>query len=233
MKFGHIIKNNSIHKKMIRFKFLSIMFIMALLYSCDDSTPNIGGSTIPEGDHILSDTASYEITTKSILVDSVYARTRTACLGSYTDPVFGEFTADFMAQFTCTDDFEFPETMQDVKGLDLFVQYTKFYGDSLAAMKMQIDTLSKVIPEESNANFYTSINPDNYYNKNAAPIVSITYSAGGESVDTVFSSNGTKVYNQTIKLPIALGQYMKDKYKADKNNYKDASQFIKNVLKMI
>ena len=90
-KFGQIVKNNPIPIKMIRFKFLSILFVMALLYSCDDTTPGIGTSTIPEEDHILSDTASYEITTKSILVYSVYARTRTAYLGRYTDPVFGEF----------------------------------------------------------------------------------------------------------------------------------------------
>lgn len=231
MKCGRIIKNNSIPQKMIRFKFLSIIFIMAMLYSCDDSTPNLGNTTIPDSDHILSDTASYEVTTKSLLMDSVYARTRTACLGRYTDPVFGEFTADFMAQFTCTDNFEFPETLQEVKGVDLFVQYLGFYGDSLAAMKMEIDTLSKVIPEESKTNFYTSINPADFYNKNAAPIKSVTYSAGGESVDTIFTSSGSKIYNQTIKLPLDFGQYMYNKYKEDKNNYKDAAQFIKNVLK--
>lgn len=230
-KFGQIVKNNPIPIKMIRFKFLSILFVMALLYSCDDTTPGIGKSTIPEEDHILSDTASYEITTKSILVDSVYARTRTAYLGRYTDPVFGKFNADFMAQFTCTDNFEFPETMQNVNKLDLFVQYTGFYGDSLAAMKMQSDTLNRVIPEEAKSNFYTSIDPSKYYNKNASPIASVTYSAGGASVDTIFTSGTTKVYNQTVKLPLSLGKFMQDKYKENKNNYKDASQFIKNVLK--
>ena len=72
----------------------------------------------------------YDVTTRSILADSVYARTSTAYLGRYTDPQFGEFTSDFIAQFNCTDDFEFPEAVQEITGLTLFVQYTKFFGDS-------------------------------------------------------------------------------------------------------
>ncbi len=216
---------------MIRFRFLSIFFIIAALCSCDDTTPDIGGSTIPGGDHIDSKAQDYSVTTNSILMDSVYARTSTAYLGRYTDPVFGEFTADFMAQFTCLDDFKFPEHLQEISGLNLFLQYGSFYGDSLALMKMQIDTLNRVIPEVSSANFYTSINPSQYIDKNAAPLITQGYSAGGPSVDTIFTSNGSKVYNQTIKLPKSLGDFMYKKYTEDKNNYKDAEAFIKNVLK--
>ena len=36
---------------------------------------------------------------------------------------------------------------------------------------------------------------------------------------------------QNIDLPISLGEHMYNKYKENKNNYKDAEQFIKNVLK--
>ena len=97
----------------MKIKYLCALLLAALTYSCDDTTPGIGDTTIPDGDHIQAGGKIYDVTTRSILADSVYARTSTAYLGRYTDPQFGEFTSDFIAQFNCTDDFEFPEAVQD------------------------------------------------------------------------------------------------------------------------
>ena len=216
----------------MKIKYLCALLLAALTYSCDDTTPGIGDTTIPDGDHIQAGGKIYDVTTRSILADSVYARTSTAYLGRYTDPQFGEFTSDFIAQFNCTDDFEFPEAVQEITGLTLFVQYTKFFGDSLNSMRMRIDTLDKVIPEGDLNTFYTNVNPDNYYNENAKPIAEKAYSAGGTDAhltDTLSS----RYYTQTIKLPTNLGKFMYEKYKEDKNNYKNADAFIKNVLKGI
>ena len=216
----------------MKIKYLCALLLAALTYSCDDTTPGIGDTTIPDGDHIQAGGKIYDVTTRSILADSVYARTSTAYLGRSTDPQFGEFTSDFIAQFNCTDDFEFPEAVQEITGLTLFVQYTKFFGDSLNSMRMRIDTLDKVIPEGDLNTFYTNVNPDNYYNENAKPIAEKAYSAGGTDAhltDTLSS----RYYTQTIKLPTNLGKFMYEKYKEDKNNYKNADAFIKNVLKGI
>ena len=131
----------------MKIKYLYAWLIAAVLFSCDDSTTGIGDSTISAGDKINSGVATYNVSTRSILADSVYARTNTAYLGKYTDPQFGEFTADFIAQFNCTDNFTFPETIQEITGIQLKLYYTSFFGDSLNAMRMQIDTLNKVIPE--------------------------------------------------------------------------------------
>ena len=91
----------------MKIKYLCALLLAALIYSCDDSTTGIGTDLIPGGDKIPANTDSYEFTTKSLLADSVYARTSTAYLGRYTDEQFGEFTADFIAQFTCMDNFKF------------------------------------------------------------------------------------------------------------------------------
>ena len=93
----------------MKIKYLCALLLAALIYSCDDSTTGIGTDLIPGGDKIPANTDSYEFTTKSLLADSVYARTSTAYLGRYTDEQFGEFTADFIAQFTCMDNFKFEE----------------------------------------------------------------------------------------------------------------------------
>lgn len=216
----------------MKIKYLCALLLAALVYSCDDTTPGIGDSTIAGGDSIPAGAAMYKVATQSILVDSVYARTSTAYLGRYTDPQFGEFTADFITQFYCTDDFEFPESMEEVTGLTLFIQYASFYGDSLNAMRMQIDTLDKVIPEKDLNTFYTSVDPQNYYNENAKPIAVKAYSAAGKDAQVTDTLN-SRYYTQTVKLPTSLGKFMYDKYKEDKNNYKNAEYFINNVLKGI
>lgn len=216
----------------MKFNYFFALLLAVVAYSCDDSTPDIGSSTIPEGDHIVSGTANYQVQTRSLLMDSIYARTSTAYLGKYTDPQYGEFTADFIAQFNCTDDFEFPETVEEVTGVRLFIQYSTFFGDSINAMRMQIDTLDRVIPENNQKTFYTNMDPMEYYNESAAPLASIGYSATGVGVhDTIYSS--TRVITQSIELPKGLAVHMYDKYTEDKNNYKDAEKFIQNVLKGI
>ena len=92
----------------MKLKYLYILIAATLIYSCDDTTNGIGDSTIAANDSIPTGAATYFAQTKSIIADSVYARTSTAYLGKYTDPQFGEFSADFIAQFNCNDNFEFP-----------------------------------------------------------------------------------------------------------------------------
>ena len=223
----------------MKLKYLYALLLPALIYSCDDSTTGIGDSTIAAGDSIPAGAAVYKAHTRSILADSVYARTSTAYLGKYTDPQFGEFTADFIAQFNCTDNFEFPENVQEITGLQLRMFYETYFGDSLNAMRLQVDTLSKVIPEKELKTFYTSVDPAQYFNPDSKPVARKAFAARGAatkdstiiSYDNYGNAEPYSYYWQDVKLPTALGQHMYDKYKENKNNYKDAEQFIKNVLK--
>ena len=223
----------------MKLKYLYVGLLAALIYSCDDATTGIGDSTIAAGDSIPAGAAVYDVYTRSILADSVYARTSTAYLGKYTDSQFGEFSADFIAQFNCTDNYEFPETVQEITGIQMRMYYEKFFGDESNAMRMQIDTLDKVIPEKELSTFYTSVDPTQYYDENSKPIARKAFAATGASVndttivnyDSWGNPTSTSYYWQDVKLPTSLGQYMYDKYKEDKNNYKNAENFIKNVLK--
>ena len=223
----------------MKLKYLCIGLLSAMIYSCDDATTGIGDSTIAAGDSIPAGAAIYDVYTRSILADSVYARTSTAYLGKYTDPQFGEFSADFIAQFNCTDNFEFPETVQEITGIQMRMFYDKYFGDSLNAMRLQIDTLDKVIPEKELSTFYTSVDPTQYYNENSTPVARKAFAARGSSAsdttmvsyDSYGNASYYSYYWHDVKLPLSLGQHMFDKYKEDKNNYKNAEQFIKNVLK--
>lgn len=214
----------------MKIKILCILLLSALVYSCDDSTVGIGNGIMPNGDRIPANTDSYEFTTRSLLADSVYARTSTAYLGRYTDEQYGEFSADFMAQFTCPDDFEMSEDITSVKSVKLYLFYDSFFGDSLNAMRLQVDTLDKIIPEKDLSVSYTSINPKDYYNEKAKPLAVKAYSALGPSVDSVYTSG---LVLQSIKLPNQLGEHLLSRYKENKLYFKDAEAFTRNVLKGI
>ena len=223
----------------MKLRYLYALLLSTLFFSCDDSTTGIGDSIIATGDVIPAGTATYNVKTQSILADSVYARTSTAYLGKYTDPKFGEFNADFIAQFNCTDNYEFPKTVQEVTGLQLRMYYASYFGDSLNAMRLQVDTLNKVIPEKELSTFYTSVNPAEYYNPQAKPLAKKAFAARGASAaDSVYVSydnygysSNYSYYWQDVKLPTSLGQYMYDKYAENKKHYENAENFIKNVLK--
>ena len=62
----------------MKLKYLYILILSTLIYSCDDTTTGIGDSTIGTGDPIPAGTRFYKASTRSILADSVYARTSTA-----------------------------------------------------------------------------------------------------------------------------------------------------------
>lgn len=223
----------------MKLKYLYIGLLSALIYSCDDATTGIGDSTIAASDSISAGVSVYDVYTRSILADSVYARTSTAYLGKYTDPHFGEFSADFITQFNCTDNFEFPETIQEITSINMRMFYDSYFGDATNAMRMQIDTLDKVIPEKELSTFYTSVDPTQYYNENSNPVARKAFAARGASAsdttivnyDSFGNPTSYSYYWQDVKLPLTLGQHMFNKYKEDKNNYKNAETFIKNVLK--
>ena len=69
----------------MKLKYLYALLLPAMICSCDDATTGIGDSTIASGDPIPAGAAVYDVPTRSILADSVYARTSTAYLGKYTE----------------------------------------------------------------------------------------------------------------------------------------------------
>lgn len=221
------------NEKMIsmKAKYICAALLALIFFSCDDSTPDIGRTTIAGNDSIPAGIASYEVTTRSILADSVFARSNTSYLGRFTDPEFGEFSSDFIAQFNCTDGFVFPDNTIGISQLDLTINYETFFGDSTASMRVQVDTLDKVIPEGDRLTYYTSINPEDYYDQNAEPIGSKAFAATGMSVDTVYTSGTTRIYEQKVNLPLSLGEYLYNKFLENKDYFKDSEAFIQNVLR--
>lgn len=232
----------------MRLKFLAAIALAATLYSCDDTTTGIG-DFVADADEITASAQTFEATTKTLKYtdlnpDGVFSRTSNAYLGKFTDPDFGTYTTDFITQINCTEDFEFPETMQDIVSTTLELSYSSFFGDSLAPMRVRVDLLNQAIDDtgEDLGLYYTSYNPENFYNKNEEALAEQDYAVRDnswteEEIDSIKSANG--YYPPLIidldKAKKAKGEetfsaYLKRKYNEDKNNFKDSYSFIHNVL---
>lgn len=237
----------------MKLKFLAAVGLAATLYSCDDTTTGVG-EFVADADEITASAQTFEATTKTLKYtdlnkNGVFSRTSSAYLGKFTDPDFGTYTTDFITQINCTEDFEFPERLKDIESTTLELSYASFFGDSLAPMKVRVDVLKEAIDDtgENLGLYYTSYEPEKFYNKNGNPLAEQEYAVRDNSwsdaeIDSIKSANGyypPLVINLDKKNTWNIGeeqhtgtfsQYLKAKYDENKNNFKDAYSFIHNVL---
>lgn len=217
----------------MKFKFWAAIALAATLFSCDDTTSGIG-EFVSDNDKINAFADSYTVSSRTVLLDSVYSRTRNAYLGRYTDPDFGLYTADFIAQINCPENFRLPETVQGIEEASLGIFYREFYGDSLASLRLRVDTLNRVINDngEDKSLYYTSFDPKKYYDVSKEPIVEKDYAAIDKSVPDSILNDKDYYMGVFADLNKDFCSYLYKKYEEDDHaNFRDSHSFINNVLK--
>ena len=158
----------------MKVKYLGILlFAILAFYGCDDNTGTLGMSMLPDSDGISATTTTFDVTTKSLLAEKVYAKTSTGYVGKFTDPApegFGSYEASFLTELNCTDDFKFPAVYDPEKHVgtmagdtvvsaQLTIYYSSWFGDSLNPCRMSVYELDKRLENKH----YTDINPKEYY----------------------------------------------------------------------
>ena len=149
---------------------------LLMCVACDDTTGTLGNNMLPGSDYIHTSSALYDVTTRSVLADSVFAKTSTGYVGRFSDPDFGYFESGFLTELNCTDNVAFPipytydEKTKTGKGTlagdsvvdcSLVVYYKSWFGDSLNACRMSVYQLDKRLEK----NRYTNVRPEEVYNK--------------------------------------------------------------------
>ena len=81
-------------------RLLTVLVIAALTFAaCDDTTEGIGGSITNKIDNINISNSAFNVTTKSIVADSVLSRNNTGLIGKMKDPETGNYVkGDYMTQ---------------------------------------------------------------------------------------------------------------------------------------
>ena len=217
-------------------KHLWIILAMALpmlFAACDDSTEGLGESMMPDKDNISIDQKVYTATSRSLLAgDSILAKTSTAYLGRYTDPLYGTFEADFLAQFHCVEDFQFPEggvAGDTAVSAEVRLYVSSFFGDSISPSHLSVYPLNKVLEEEKN--YYTDLVPEEYYDATEAPLASRPYTAEDKTIPDSITEGNNYVPYIRVQLPRQFGTDLIRKYYENPQNFANAEAFINNVCK--
>ena len=238
-------------------KILTLFAALCLiLISCDETTENIGVSLTDNVDHLEVASSLFNVTSRSVAVDSVVSRNTTGYLGRIRDPETGAYiTGDFMTQFNMLEGYsleskdsiasrdENGEIIADSCEIRLF--YTSYYGDSLATMKMNVLEMDR--PMTEGVIYYSDFDPqENGYIREGGLNKSHSYSLVNtseleEKNREKSSSEDSYVNNICIRLndPYTdrngvtynnFGTYILRMYYDHPEYFKNTDQFIRNVL---
>lgn len=140
-------------------RLLIVLVIAALTFAaCDDTTEGIGGSITNKIDNINISNSAFNVTTKSIVADSVLSRNNTGLIGKMKDPETGNYVkGDYMTQLSVLPTFSV-DTLDYIKQANngsieadscyLLVSYNASYGDTIAPMKVTAYEMTKPMAED-------------------------------------------------------------------------------------
>lgn len=232
---------------------LSALLAVALLAACDDTTNDIGTSLTHDMDNLDVATDTFQVQSRSLIADSVYARTTYGYLGKIRDPeTNGSITGSFMTQFHVFEDYEntFPKAdsimsraadgtiIADSCEIRLFL--TSFFGDSLAPMKLRVEELETPVLE--NKLYYSSFNPKKSgYVRTGGIDKEIVYTLSDLSVADSERNGSTYTKNICIRLNDAYtakdgttynnyGSYLMNAYYKNPSAFGNSLRFAKEVV---
>lgn len=217
----------------MKVKFLSaIAIILGILTACDDNTPGIGQS-IYNNEKIDAYSDAYDVQLNTIRLDSVYAQNSQAYLGRFSDPVYGHFSADFITQINWTEGTKIPSNLCSIDSVALILYHNGHYGDSLATLKVQVDTLNQQIVDNGidKSLYYTTFNPTKFYNPSALPIAQKIFAPTDLSVSDSIRASSDYYPNLRLNFDNQFGKYLFEKYQENPSNFRDSYTFSKGVLK--
>ena len=207
---------------------LVVAFVM--LASCDDDTATLGIDMMPATDLVTKNYQTYEVTTESYAVqDAVLARTDLSYLGRFTDPETGtSVKSDFMAQFQCNEGYSLPTDIEDdaCTQFDLCIYIDDFIGDSLTLFKLSVYELNKQL--DPNADYYTNINPEDYYDTSLPPIATKFFTINDRTITD--SARWSTDYNNHIRvsLPTDLGTKIIRDYREHPEHFDNTATWLQS-----
>ena len=87
--------------------FTGFIFTCYMIVSCNDTTDSIGSSLSNITDGVKIESASFDVSSQSIIADSVLSRNNVGYLGKVLDPETGSYvTGDFMTQFYSLENYK-------------------------------------------------------------------------------------------------------------------------------
>lgn len=220
-------------------RLLTVLVIAALTFAaCDDTTEGIGGSITNKIDNINISNSAFNVTTKSIVADSVLSRNNTGLIGKMKDPETGNYVkGDYMTQLSVLPTFSV-DTLDYIKQANkgsieadscyLLVSYNASYGDTIAPMKVTAYEMTK--PMAENKEYYSNYDAfkEGCVNENNQHWSS-NYNLSNTSDVKNFKIYLNKKYTKDGKTYKNYGSYIMQTYAEHPEYFKTNYKFLHNV----
>ena len=203
-------------------KSIILCLIIGIIYiTCDDSIGRVGLSIRPEEDKVSIFDTMMVIDSRTIMVDSVYAKTNSGLLGDFYDPTFGNIKSSYLCQFYPSVGFPYLDSIVDNKVNSVFlnIYYFTCIGDSLAPMEATVYPIIKPLDR----NFYTNADPKDYCDMDH-PLAKYGYTARNLVYSDYDLQLSNYMYHISIPLPVKIGQDYLDKVM--NNELKTINEFL-------
>lgn len=220
-------------------RLLTVLVIAALTFAaCDDTTEGIGGSITNKIDNINISNSAFNVTTKSIVADSVLSRNNTGLIGKMKDPETGNYVkGDYMTQLSVLPTFSV-DTLDYIKQANkgsieadscyLLVSYNASYGDTIAPMKVTAYEMTKPMAEDQE--YYSNYDAfeKGWVNENNQHWSS-NYNLSNTSDVKNFKIYLNKKYEKDGKTYKNYGSYIMQTYAEHPEYFKTNYKFLHNV----
>ena len=224
---------------MKRFSAFLLLASTLLGTACSDDATAIGGSVMPDEDHVSTDQYTFKVTTQSRKTGAMLANTNECYLGSVIDPETQAMTtSSFLAQFHMPEGFSLPaksELITDANGkvvadsCVLRILHAKYYGDSLATMKLYVQELDTAKTLSEKSSYYTDIDPTQFLSTTTAQRKTITYTALDQTKSASVLNNKKLYRDISGWLSTDFGSGILNKYYENANFFKNSYEFAKHV----
>lgn len=220
-------------------RLLTVLVIAALTFAaCDDTTEGIGGSITNKIDNINISNSAFNVTTKSIVADSVLSRNNTGLIGKMKDPETGNYVkGDYMTQLSVLPTFSV-DTLDYIKQANkgsieadscyLLVSYNASYGDTIAPMKVTAYEMTKPMSEDKE--YYSNYDAfkEGWVSENNQHWSS-NYNLSNTSDVKNFKIYLNKKYKKGGKTYKNYGSYIMQTYAEHPEYFKTNYKFLHNV----
>ena len=220
-------------------RLLTVLVIAALTFAaCDDTTEGIGGSITNKIDNINISNSAFNVTTKSIVADSVLSRNNMGLIGKMKDPETGNYVkGDYMTQLSVLPTFSV-DTLDYIKQANkgsieadscyLLVSYNASYGDTIAPMKVTAYEMTRPMSEDKE--YYSNYDAfkERWVSENNQHWSS-NYNLSNTSDVKNFKIYLNKEYKKDGKTYKNYGSYIMQTYAEHPEYFKTNYKFLHNV----
>ena len=217
---------------------IAVVATAILFAACDEDTGSMG--IITDNDAITSTTATYQISSRTIALDSVVANTTKSYIGQVYDPETQAWVkAEFVAQFHTFEDYKLPDESTIVKNssgeieadsVELRLYFSSFFGDGTNPTKVYVYELDKDNILREDVTYYATDQLDQFIPQGAQPLAEKVFTPKDYSLTDVERTSSSHYDNVRIRLPKAWGSNLLRAAIEHPDYFNDSWHFIHNVL---